>query len=198
FDGENDHLRATGLGASLRAFTVFLVTAPHQNPGGFRGFLAANAKGGRDYETGFTIDMHFAPTIRFEQVNVEGRGFGGASDLMGPRGPFGELRVLRATADPDNRLVAFTVAGADSRERRFDPATISADEITVGARYYTNGPGPQQVRGFLSGDIAEVLVYDRALGADEAEKVQKYLAEKYATLRAELPAALREAGITAP
>ena len=36
------------------------------------------------------------------------------------------------------------------------------DQLTVGARYYTNG-GPPQVRGFLAGDIAEVLIYDRVL-----------------------------------
>ena len=61
------------------------------------------------------------------------------------------------------------------------------DEITLGARHYTNGPGPQQVRGFFEGDIAEVLVFDRALDAGEADRVQKYLQAKYAAVKKALP-----------
>jgi putative heme-binding domain-containing protein len=68
------------------------------------------------------------------------------------------------------------------------------DEITVGARYYTNGPGPQQVRGFLSGDIAELLVYSRVLRDDETERVRQYLDAKHALLKEALPATLKLAG----
>src|SRR5688572_2548195 len=35
FDGKDDHFRATGLGRTLDAVTVFLVSAPHSNPGTF-------------------------------------------------------------------------------------------------------------------------------------------------------------------
>ena len=47
FDGDDDHLRRTGLNRTLEACTVFVVAAPHDNPGDFRGFLAANAAGRR-------------------------------------------------------------------------------------------------------------------------------------------------------
>src|SRR5262249_37732162 len=73
FDGRSSHLRRTGLNLALDAFTLFVVAAPHDNPGDFRGFFAANAPGGRDYETGFTLDMNFGPSAQLEQLNVEGR-----------------------------------------------------------------------------------------------------------------------------
>src|SRR5262249_12249073 len=63
----------------------------------------------------------------------------------------------------------------------------SLDEITVGARYYSNEPGPQRVQGFGRCDVAEVLVYERALADDEAKKVRDYLAAKYAGLKEALP-----------
>src|SRR5262245_3059125 len=57
FDGEDDHLRVTGLDRKLDAVTVFLVAAPHGNPGAFTAFCAANARDRRDYESGFCIDQ---------------------------------------------------------------------------------------------------------------------------------------------
>ncbi|MDB5312940.1 MAG: hypothetical protein JWO38_7142 [Gemmataceae bacterium] len=187
FDGEDDHLRLTQQNGELKAFTVFVVVAPRANPGDFRGFLALNAPGGRDYETGLTIDMGPAGSPRFTELNVEGRGFGGARNLLKPGGPFGQLYQLEARGDPATRSIKLVVNGTSSGERPWDPSPLSSSEITVGARYYTNGPGPQQVRGFARADIAEVLVYDRALAADEATKVRGYLDAKHATLKKALP-----------
>ena len=91
FDGVNDYLRRTEVKQTLDAFTVFIVAAPHTNLGGFRAFMAINEKDKRDYETGFNIDMNPSWTGRLEQINVEGKGFGGAVDLMSQTVPFGTL-----------------------------------------------------------------------------------------------------------
>jgi tetratricopeptide (TPR) repeat protein len=187
FDGIDDHLRRTGMNHSLDACTIFVAAAPHANPGGYRGFLAANAAGGRDYQTGFTLDLGPAATARFDFLNVEGCGFGGARNLPNAPSPFGTLRVLEAVVAPQTRTVRLFVDGKLSGERPFAPGPLRLDEVTVGARYYTNGPGPQQVRGFLQGDIAEVLIYSRTLSADEAKAVRQYLARKYARLKEALP-----------
>ena len=96
FDGQDDHFRITGLGSAFESVTVFLVVAPHSNPGGFCGFCAANAKDRRDYESGFTIDQGPFGTATFSQLNLEGRGFGGAANLMKSSGSFGTLHVLEA------------------------------------------------------------------------------------------------------
>ena len=49
FDGQAAHLRAIKQAAELKAFTVFVVAAPKENPGMFRGLLAFNAANQRDY-----------------------------------------------------------------------------------------------------------------------------------------------------
>ena len=53
--------------------------------------------------------------------------------------------------------------------------------------FYTNGPGKQEVRGFARCDIAEVLLFNRALSDDEAKKVRAYLDAKHAELKKNLP-----------
>jgi tetratricopeptide (TPR) repeat protein len=190
FDGADDHLRCTGLGRSLAACTVFLVAAPHTNPGGFRAFLAANEAGKNDAQTGFNIDMGPDATEQFDQLNVEGAGFSGIQNLLDRRGFFGNLHVLELVADPGRRTVRLILDGRPSRERSLAPAPISQDEVTVGARYTTLRGEPLHACGCLPGDIAEVLVYNRALSADETKAVRQYLDRKYTRLRQALPAAL--------
>src|SRR5262249_9504532 len=151
-----------------------------QNPGGFRAALAFNAAGRRDFETGLTLDLGPVGTPRFTAFNVEGRGFGGWRSLLQTDHPFGELHTLEVTGDA--RAVRLTLDGTPAGGRPREGKPLSLDEITVGARYYTLGPGPQQVQGFGRWDIAEVLVYGRALPDGEAKQVRAYLEAKHAAL----------------
>ncbi len=186
FDGEDDHLRLTGGKDELKAFTVFVVVAPRTNPGYFRGFFALNAPNGRDYQTGLTIDMGPNATPRFTELNVEGKGFGGWRNLMKPGGDFGKLYQLEVRG-AEKSVRAF-VDGAASGERPWANAPLSFAEVTLGARFLTHGPGPQAPHGHAKCDIAEVLLYDRALSDDEAKKVRAYLTAKHAALKQNLPA----------
>ncbi len=194
FDGKDDHLRVTGLNQSLDAFTIFIVAAPHENLGNHCAFLAANARNKRDYETGFNLDMDGGLSMQFEQLNFEGKGFAGAANLLNTSVPFGTVHTLEAVADPEKKHVRLMFDGKPAGHRPFAPNSLSFDEVTVGARYYTNGPFPNQVRGFLHGDIVEVLVYSRALKDDETKAVRDYVNAKYARLREALPAALKLPG----
>ena len=85
FDGVDDHFRAVNQAGELESFTVVIVAAPRQNIGAFRGLLALNAKNERDYTSGLTVDLGPAATARFSALNVEGRGFAGASNLRTAR-----------------------------------------------------------------------------------------------------------------
>ncbi|MDY3554272.1 ThuA domain-containing protein [Gemmata sp. JC717] len=187
FDGTDDALRFTGGQDALSAFTVFVVAAPRENPGLFRGLFALNAPNGRDYETGLTLDLGPNATPRFTDLNVEGKGFGGWRNLLKPGGDFGRLYQLEVRGDAAAKLVRATTDGRPSGERPWAPAVLGFAEVTLGARFYTNGPGAQEVRGFAKCDIAEILLYDRALSDDEAKKVRAYLTAKHATLKANLP-----------
>ena len=187
FDGWDDHLRCACEPAPLAAATIFMVAAPHANPGDFRGLFAANAPQRRDYESGLTIDLGPGPTKSFDQLNVEGRGFGGARNLRSGSDAFGTLHIIEVLVAPQSRLARLWVDGKLEGSRPFEPTTLSFDQLTVGARFYTNGAGEQTVRGSAAADIAEILVYNRTLNADEADSVRGYLTAKYAKLAEELP-----------
>lgn len=193
FDGVDDHLRAVKQGAELEAFTVFVVASPRTNPGGFRGVLAFNKADARDYETGLCLDLGPFASPRFNTLNVEGRGFGGFQSLLKSDTPFGELHTLEVTGDAN--AVKLTADGKPAGERKRDGKPISLDEITVGARFYTNGPGAQKVESFGRWDVAEVLVYGRELTADEAKQVRGYLDAKHAELRKQMPPDLEGPGL---
>src|SRR5690348_5333049 len=100
FDGDNNYLSRTGVARSFREITVFIVASPLSNGGGFRGLFALNENGKNDYTTGITIDQSFNFTPRFESLNVEGAGFGGALSLLREPSPFGTLRTLTISSAP--------------------------------------------------------------------------------------------------
>ena len=181
FDGENDRVERVGLDWPLSGFTVFIAAAPQANAGGFRGFLAVNRMGQRDYESGFTIDETAFSTSQFEAVNIEGQGFGGAVDLMKEALPFGPFHVIETRSRIGAGGVRLFVDGKPrgTRDRQGD-RPIAAAEITVGARFYSNDESPHYTQGFLQGDIAEVLIYDRDLSDSEAAQVRDYLTAKHA------------------
>lgn len=187
FDGEDDHFRSTAVPSEFTALSLFLVVAPHANPGDFRGFFASNEPDKRDYESGIAVDLGPGPTRSFEQLNVEGTGFGGARDLKQSNQPFGTLHTLEVYVDPASKEVELWSDGKLESKRPFDNRAISMKELTLAARYYTNGPGAHQVRGPLTGDIAEVVLYDRALASQERDSLRALLAKKYEKLAKVLP-----------
>jgi putative heme-binding domain-containing protein len=182
FDGERQYLTRSAINRGYQAVTVFLVAAPFTNAGDFQGFLAMNQAARNDYVSGLTIDQSFALTQRFQSLNVEGAGFGGAVSLLRDGSDFGTVRRLCVGSGVGAGGTRLYVDGRLNGRRDRDDSTVRMDQLTVGARYYTNG-GPPQVRGFLEGDILEVLIYDRDLIEDERAAVDRYLAAKHGTGR---------------
>jgi len=72
FDGQDDHLRGITAGHRLIEFTLFVVAAPHSNPGQYRAFLSLNELNRKDYETGLNLDMNAQPSVAFGNLNLEG------------------------------------------------------------------------------------------------------------------------------
>lgn len=189
FDGLDDHLRALDQQLKLQSFTLFVVAAPRHNAGLFRALLAGNAKNQRDYTSGFTVDLGPAGSPDFSTLNVEGLGFGGAANLRTAKGPLRRLSVLEISSNFADRpsAVRLRVDGPVEGERPRTAETLQIDELTVGARYYNNGAGPQQVDGYGRCDLAEVLLFDRVLSDAEATDVRNYLVAKYDSVRDSLP-----------
>lgn len=183
FGGGATFLAADKLGVSLDEVTIVLVAAPFVNDGGFQAFLALNATDANDYASGLVIDQGPQAARKFTTLNVEGAGFGGARDLKAKASPFGQLARICVTSTVGSGGTRLYLDGTPAGTRDRSDSTIRMDRLTLGARYYTNG-GPPQTRGFLSGEIAEVLIYDRRLGDDERAAVDRYLSVKYGDRRA--------------
>lgn len=179
FDGTDDWLEHKSPAFSLEQATIFLVAAPASNGGEFRGLFSLNAPRQNDYTSGLTIDLGPAAGDRFNQLNVEGIGFGGAFNLRQLDLPLDRFELLAVQFGPSE--VTLFEAGREGLRRPRQPAKIDAGEIRLGARYYRNSPGPKSATGFFHGQIAEVLVYSRVLPAQERQEVEAYLRQKHSS-----------------
>ncbi len=115
FDGQDDSMRFLGPSQSLRSAHLFLMVTAHENPGDFRGFIAANAKDRRDYESGFNVDLGPGPSWKWDNINVEGNGFGGARDLLDESLPFGTLHLIEVVIDGAQKQIQLFVDGKPKR-----------------------------------------------------------------------------------
>lgn len=192
FDGSDDALRLFSPLKTLSSGSIWLVVAPHQNPGDFRGLLATNAPGQRDYMSGFNVDLGPGPSLRWDTINIEGQGFSGARNLSSQPTPFGTLCVLCILFDSVTREIVLYVDGQESGRRPWEALEFSIEEWTLGARFYTNGPGEQQIRGNTACDVAEVIVFDGPLAAEELNSLNEKLVTKYADLKKSLPSSLQK------
>ena len=185
FDGKDDHLELTGLGRGLDLddFTVFVFAAAGSNPGQFAGLLAVNEVGRRDYQSGFNLDLGPRATELFESLNLEGKGFQGASDLMNDAFPLGTFHTIEARAGSGAGGVALWVDGRpqDRRDRQGGPIHVDEDHAR-GALLQQRRQAPAFVQGFFDGAIAEILLYNRTLAESEAVAVRDYFSRKYSVL----------------
>ncbi|MFO1501720.1 MAG: hypothetical protein U1G07_25645 [Verrucomicrobiota bacterium] len=191
FDGKDDCLSASLAGLSLTNLTLFLVTAPATNEGDFRAFCALNRAGHNDYLSGLNLDLGPVATPQFLVVNAEGNGFGGASQLWRGHGaPFRGWHTLALECQSGPGGVRLFVDGRAQGSRDRQDSVLRADEFVLGARHYSNTGEPPYTQGFLKGDIAEVLLFDRLLSEKERATVQEYLSRKYGLLLGRPPGAL--------
>jgi hypothetical protein len=192
FDGTNDFLFASNLKQKLDATTIFILAAPRSNQGGFGAFLAVNREGVNDYASGLNIDMASGAKENLDYINIEGPGFVGIKNLMTSMVAFGETRALTILAEPGTNVIDLRIDGVP-QEQFFRPIYHDAsgkkasklanqffgfDQITVGARFFSNTAEPPQAQGFLHGDISEVLIYNRILNERERSAVESYLKSK--------------------
>jgi putative heme-binding domain-containing protein len=186
FDGVDDFLSATGIKEQMAETTIFIVAAPRANKNPFSALLAFNRAEANDYVSGMNVDMAAGAKNAFDFLNVEGAGFAGVRNFMSGSFPFGETHLLTIMAEAgtnatqvwiDGRAQAKESVERASREKKSGP-TFGFDQITVGARFYSNTAEPAHVQGFLEGDIIEVLLYNRILSVEERSQVENYLKSK--------------------
>jgi putative heme-binding domain-containing protein len=183
FDGVDDALTLSGLGAKFPAATIFIVASPHSNAGMFPGLFSVNRAGQNDYTSGINCDLGPAPSAQFSFLNIEGAGFGGASQfLKSPPLPFSGWHVLSLKCEIGAAGVSLFLDGAAQGTRDRKNSEIGMDQFALGARIYSNTGEPPYVQGSFHGEIAEFLFYGRALDSSERTAVEQYLKKKYAPL----------------
>ena len=149
FDGRDDDLERPGMDLKLDAVSVFLVAARPRTSAAFRGLLAGNQAGVNDYTSGFTIDLGPSPRHRLDFLNVEGKGFGGAANLLKEPRPFGQFHLFEVIIpQAAGRFPAsWTTAPRPTRPRK--PADHEDRRDDLGARCYSNEPRPGLRPGIL-------------------------------------------------
>ena len=112
------------------------------------------------------------------------------------RSPLRQLQVITLTGDDTAIKAYFNGQSGEQRERTSSP--LRADQMFLGARCYSNDASPPFVSGFLDGDIAEVLLYDRVLTVEELKAVNAYISRKHSTYSQEIARADGEGEMLRP
>jgi Trehalose utilisation len=95
--------------------------------------------------------------------------------------PFGSFQTFEILCGVGSDGVQVHQGGKRMGTRARTADTLTVDELTVGARFYSPSPVPA-IRGFLDGDLAEIMLFDRILTPEERERVRDYLIRKHAGL----------------
>lgn len=191
FDGKDDFLALAGPRRLVPEATVFILASPKSNPGNFSGLLATSETAKNDYTSGLNIDQGPAASKDLSVINIESGGSTGAKDLMtaslmgAADRPFGGFHVftVRTKIGKNGTELFFDGIKAGDRERL--ESMIGLDQLTIGARRYSNDPSQSPfVQGFFPGDIADIVFYDRALSDGDRMKVEQTLLERTPVLHA--------------
>jgi len=185
FDGTDDFLTASGWNLSFTNATIFVVAAPQTNAGFYRAFLSFNRAGRNDYQSGLNLDLGGQPTADFSRVNVEGAGSGGERNLLTTPQPFGRWNTFTLVTRPGtNGIRLFVNSQVQGARDRAPNSVLRADEFRIGVRHFDNNGAFPATDCPFNGDIAEVLVFNRALSSADRAAVENFLATKHAGIGA--------------
>jgi hypothetical protein len=189
FDGKDDFLAVSNARQLTPAITVFVLAAPKANAGFYPAFFATTEAGKNDYTSGLNFDLGPEPTKELSVLNVETGGGVGPRDLLVPgflnaaERPFGDFHVFTVRSRIGKAGTEVFLDGFKGGERDRLESLIGLDQMTIGARLYSNDPAqPPYAQGHLDGAIAEVLVYNRAVSEAEREKIEQTLLAKAVAL----------------
>lgn len=185
FDGTNDYLSLSRERALSPELTIFVLAAPADNPGNFSALFATAEAGKNDYTSGLNLDFGPNATNQLSVVNIESAGAVGFRDFLEPGRnlaadlPFGHFHVFTVRSKIGERGNEVFLDGIPLGDRTRLESNIGLDEMMLGARLCSNDPNqPPFAQGFFKGDIAVVLVYNRALSDTEKNAVEKSLFER--------------------
>ncbi|HTG44559.1 MAG TPA: LamG-like jellyroll fold domain-containing protein, partial [Verrucomicrobiae bacterium] len=169
FDGVNDFLAFTLPINGLNGMSIFLVGANSQNQsgGGTHAEKAAlfwneTAGWGTAYLTPFqsTVNMRFGTTQANNQILYSRPSSAGTA-----------FTLTEAIKNGTTDTLYINGSNVVNQGGKFSSIAGCRDTANIGRGYNDNS--------FFAGDIAELLIYTRALGAGERTTVEQYLGAKY-------------------
>ncbi|MDX9976102.1 MAG: LamG-like jellyroll fold domain-containing protein [FCB group bacterium] len=167
FDGIDDVLRVPAFQQKAETWTLVVVAAP-ATPVGGGGLCSASPEAGHDYDPGLTVDLYQSAGA-FDQINVEGAGrIGGQIDQMKSAYPLGSFHVIIVVRSADT--VQLYIDGTPEGSRPVNAAQTVMDALRIGSRFYEG-----KERAFFHGEIAQVLLYGRALAEGERTAIEARL-----------------------
>ena len=170
--------------------TVFAVARPTQPSAqqAFRVFMASSGASSAATRVGFNFFDGFGTglggagdaglagrrldTDAYQRINGGGASLGALAQWTGEFDFFHARLGLRCDGQPVTSVTGFQTPGQTS-----DSASLN---IRIGADASLN-----DLRGFFSGDLAELIVYDRLLLPSERSMVERYLARKWSVIAPE-------------
>jgi hypothetical protein len=196
FDGVDDLLARSsfataGSDSTFSDLTMFMVTAIKSNAGGFRALMSGKSApnnnlgsgtDGRDYLSGYNLDLGSATTSSFSVLNLEGAKWSGQSDLTSATTPFSQFHVLSLDANNAGTSMTLYIDGAADGSRSSAVATADMVDFRLAARYYDNDTSaaisPGQT-GYLDGNFAAVLLYEGNLSDTDRQAVESFLTDRF-------------------
>ncbi len=191
FDGKDDSLALSVGKKRVRELTVFMLAAPRANRGSFVGMFGSAVAGQNDFNSGINLDLGPAATKELSVLNVESAGSPGFKNFIQPGKnlaahlPFEGFHVFTLRSKAGARGSELFLDGIKLGDRERKESSLGLDEMVIGARLYSNDPAePPFVQGSFDGDLAAVLVYERALNDGERKSVEESLFARTAALNA--------------
>jgi putative heme-binding domain-containing protein len=191
FDGKDDYLAIPSAKRRAKDVTLFVLAAPRSNRGFFTGLFGGAVAGQNDYTSGLNLDLGPTSTKELSVLNVESAGAGGFRNFIQPGKnlashlPFEGFHVFTVRSKVGVKGNEMFLDGIKLGERERKESTIGLDEMVIGGRIYSNDGGePPFAQGFFDGDIAAVLVYERALNDSARTKVEETLFARTPALNA--------------
>ena len=175
FDGQNDLLTSSHSHLRMPEFTAVLLVRPQDNRN-WPGLISGNVTSRNDYQSGFNIDLMNVPTETFSTLMTEGPNYAGVVNIMKDQIPFGQWTIVTVTSRSGPGGVQLRINGKPQGQRDRPDSIHVADELTIGARYWSNDSGiPPYNRGFLHGDVSQVLLYSTVLNDTELKDIEAWL-----------------------
>jgi hypothetical protein len=175
FDGTDDRLAlgasALGILRNVAGATVFIAVKYSSTTGNFPSFYAST--NGAITSVRLSIRTSTTPTYQISGRRLDANSVETISSNQATS--TSSVIIHTARADYQNTLMQQYINGTlDGQKTDFQTAGNTSDTDSIGILIGNNGASV-----FLNGDIAEIILYNRALNDSELAQVHRYLARKW-------------------